>query len=85
MLSALVLPQHPVVERQRVLRQLEQLDHSDWKDLNVTMGLKTAIKAELMEGPNAADGPESAVEIPEKVRRFLLMPGEDGKEPDGDP
>ena len=61
--------------------QLGQLDHGDWKDLNVTMGLKTAIKAELMEGPNGVDGPESAVEIPEKVRRFLLLPGEDGQEP----
>ena len=64
------------------VRELEQLGDSDWKDLNVTMGLKAAIKAELKERPNAVEAPESAEEMPDNLRRFLLMPGEDGKEPE---
>ena len=64
--------------------QLEQLDATDWKDLAVPLGLKAAIKSEL-----AAQAPSSRshivvhsqTEMPERLRRFLLIPGPDGREP----
>ena len=65
--------------------QLEHADVNDWVDFGVSKGLKMAIKAELcmaQTDPMHASSPApSAEEMPEKLRRFLLLPGPDGTQP----
>ena len=69
------------------LSELEQLSDGDWDKLDATMGLKVAVKAELARRPakalSAAEDVElvEEMEMPERLRRFLLLPGPDGKEP----
>ena len=54
--------------------QLEQLDSGDWDKLNVSMSLKAAVKAELAHPSHALATSPDAEEIPDWLRRFLLMP-----------
>ena len=65
--------------------QLEQLSDSDWDRLGATLGLKTAAKAELTDptvisSAKPVAGPTEASLDDERIRRFLLLPGADGKE-----
>ena len=59
--------------------QLETLSDRDWDQLNVAMGLKAAIKSAL-ENPSDSDAVNTE-EIPDDLRRFLLIPDSDGTEP----
>ena len=61
--------------------ELEQLDRGDWDQLNVSMGLRAAIKAELVRQAQAAQEAHIAEELTPNLRRFLLMRTADGKEP----
>ena len=64
--------------------QLELCDSDDWSKLGVTsVGLKTAIKAELSNPPAAvAKSSDSELDdVHDRIRRFLLLPGPDGREP----
>ena len=62
--------------------QLERLSDRDWDQLNVAMGLKAAIKSAL-EDQAALSDPDAVntEEIPDDLRRFLLIPDSDGTEP----
>ena len=62
--------------------QLETLSDRDWDQLNVAMGLKAAIKSAL-EDQVALSDPDAVntEEIPDDLRRFLLIPDSDGTEP----
>ena len=54
--------------------QLEQLDSGDWDKLNVSISLKVAVKAELANPSHALATSPDAEEMPDWLRRFLLMP-----------
>ena len=61
--------------------QMAQLSDADWDRLGVvSLGLKTAVKAELMSPtPAAVDGAPEPV-VTDRMRRFLLLPDADGGE-----
>ena len=60
--------------------QLNNADDNDWLTLSIPIGLKMAIKAELSH-PSTPTPEEPSLELSNKLRRFLLVPGPDGKEP----
>ena len=65
--------------------QMAHFSESDWDQLGVSLGLKTAAKAELAE-PSAHTPPVHAqacnpeVELTDRMRRFLLLPDADARE-----
>ena len=65
--------------------QMAQFSDSDWDQLGVSLGMKTAAKAELAE-PSACSPPDSSDkfktqdDLSDRVRRFLLLPDADGRE-----
>lgn len=70
--------------------QLAHLSDADWDKLGVPLGLKAAAKAELMAEPTSVEhgaANDDAVgyeELPERVRRFLLLPEGSSVEPLGE-
>ena len=65
--------------------QLAQASDSNWNQLNVDIGLQMAVRAELADPTSstvarAIKVHANADEMPERLRRFLLIPGDDGKE-----
>ncbi|MDC0525654.1 hypothetical protein OAO87_01550 [bacterium] len=77
----------------RFVWQISQLDSEDWAKTGCSAGLKAAIKTEVARVPAATTVPAAQTEpmpavasgsqqdaLPDRLRRFLLMP-----EPDGQP
>ena len=60
-------------------QQLAEMSEGDWDRLGVSLGLKTAVKAELAE-PSQLPTLVKHDLTDKKVRQFLLLPGEDGEE-----
>ena len=58
--------------------QLEQAEAEDWARYGAAGGFKLAIKAEI---DSPAPTPVKQEDLPEVLRRFLLIPGRDGVEP----
>ena len=74
-------------------QQMAELSDADWERLGVSLGLKTAVKAELADPsavkPTLAAPAIAAVAQPlardedahnQRLRRFLLLPSDEGKE-----
>lgn len=61
--------------------ELEQLDRGDWDALNVSMGLKAAIKSELTMRSHAATETDDMEVLPATVCHFLLISDADGNAP----
>lgn len=65
--------------------QMAQFSDSDWDQLGVSLGMKTAAKAELAD-PTASTPLDSAQkyksedDLSDRMRRFLLLPDKDGRE-----
>ena len=85
-------PRMPAVARQlegngvKWAWQMAQFSEADWDQLGVTLGMKTAAKAELAE-PSPSTSPDgdkhkfkSHEDLTDRMRRFLLLPEADGKE-----
>lgn len=83
-------PSMPAVPRQLEANgvkwawQMIHFSDADWDRLGVSLGLKTAAKAELAEpSTSAAAAPKSAThleELSDRKRRFLLLPDAEGSE-----
>ena len=61
-------------------QQLVQLSEDDWDRAGISLGLKTAVKAELCD-PSTSDQAVDhvqAVTVSKEMRQFLLLPGDDG-------
>ena len=65
--------------------QMAQFSDSDWDQLGLSLGLKAAAKAELAEPsdtpPESAQKYKAHQDLTGRMRRFLLLPEADGKEP----
>ena len=69
--------------------QLVQLTDSNWEKLDIAIGLQAAIRAELVRPSAICDAkpldapppPKAVAAMPERLQRFLLLPGSDGKDP----
>ena len=60
-------------------QQLLQLSEGHWERLGVSLGLETAVKAELAD-PSQLPLLMKQDLTDKRIRQFLLLPGEDGKE-----
>ena len=84
-------PPTPAVSRQleangvRFAWQMAHFSDTDWDQLGVSLGMKTAAKAELAD-PSASTPPDSKQcykspeELTDRMRRFLLLPDAEGRE-----
>ena len=61
--------------------ELEKLSDGDWDKLSVSMGFKAAIKVELAKMHITSSAFDNIEDMPERLKRFLMIPGLDGKEP----
>ena len=63
--------------------QMSYFSDDDWDKLNLSLGVKTAAKAELVESSVNVDGAPTCVaqdEVTDRMRRFLLLPDADGRD-----
>ena len=65
--------------------QMAHFSEADWDQLGMSLGLKLAAKAELSDPsanapPDGAQTYRSHEELTDRMRRFLLLPGADGRE-----
>jgi hypothetical protein len=61
--------------------QLKHLSDEDWERAGVSLGLKTAVKAELSD-PSASTSPmvDERCTVDQQMQQFLLLPTQDGTE-----